>query len=60
MTAANLEDTRVDLNGKELKLEGDDSIPRIAGVATPAGNITLPPASITFLAIRNAHNASCH
>jgi hypothetical protein len=28
MTAANLEDTRVDLNGKELKLEGDDSIPR--------------------------------
>jgi hypothetical protein len=60
MTAAQLEDTRVDLNGKELKLGADDSIPAFAGVATPAGPITLPPASVTFLAVREARSASCH
>jgi heparanase len=59
LTAPHLEDTRVDLNGKELKLGVGDSIPLLAGVPTPAGPVTLPPASITFLSIREAHNASC-
>ena len=59
LTAPHLEDTRVDLNGKELKLGTGDSIPQLAGVPTPAGRVTLPPASITFLSIREAHNASC-
>jgi heparanase 1 len=59
MTASKLEDTRVDLNGKELKLGADDSIPQLTGVQTASGRITLPAASITFLAIRGAHNAAC-
>ncbi|HSU31902.1 MAG TPA: hypothetical protein VLJ11_11765 [Bryobacteraceae bacterium] len=59
MTAPKLEDASVELNGKELKLGADDSIPELTGVPTPSGSITLAPASITFLAIREAHNRSC-
>jgi len=60
LTAPNLEGTRVDLNGKELKLGSGDSLPQLGGVRQAAGAIILPPASITFLAIRGAHNANCH
>ncbi len=60
MTAPQLEDTRVDLNGKELKLGANDSLPELRGAGAPSGPVTLPRASITFLAIREAHNASCH
>lgn len=59
LTAPTLEDTRVDLSGKELKLGAGDSIPRLAGAPTRSGAVTLPPASITFLAIREAHNGAC-
>ncbi len=59
LTAPHLEDPRVDLNGQELKLGADDSIPDLVGVPTPAGPVTLPPASITFLAVREARNGSC-
>jgi hypothetical protein len=59
MTASNLEDTRVNLNGKELKLAADDSVPPFSGVRTASGQITLAPASITFLAVRDAHKAGC-
>jgi heparanase len=59
LTAQNLEDTQVELNRTELKLGADDSIPRLTGLATHAGQITLPPASITFLAIPKANNPSC-
>ena len=55
----NLEDTRVQLNGTELKLGSDDSIPQLTGMPTHSGQITLAPASITFLAIPKANNASC-
>ena len=56
MTASKLEDTRVMLNGRELKLGTDDSIPQLEGVRARSGQITVPPASITFLAIPEAHN----
>lgn len=59
LTAPQLEDSRVDLNGKELKLESGDSIPSLTGVPTHSGSITLPAESITFLAIAEANNASC-
>ncbi len=59
LTAPKLEDNRVDLNGKELKLGAGDSIPSLTAVPTHSGQITLVPASITFLAIREADNASC-
>jgi heparanase len=59
LTASPLESTRVELNGKELKLGADDAIPEFAGIPATAGPITLPPASITFLAVREAQNAGC-
>ena len=59
LTSPELESTRVDLNGQELKLGPGDSFPPIAGAPTAAGQVVLAPASITFLAIPNAKNASC-
>ena len=59
LTAPDLEGTRVDLNGKQLKLGPGDSIPRLNAVKASSGEITLSPASITFLAIRSARNANC-
>lgn len=59
LTAPELEGTRVDLNGKELKLGTGDDLPQLSAVATPAGPVALQPASITFLAIRGARNRSC-
>jgi len=50
---------RVDLNGTQLMLEAGDALPRLAGAATPKGEVVLPPASITFLAVPGAGNASC-
>jgi heparanase 1 len=59
LTARNLTGTREELNGKELKLGPGDSIPKLAGVATRSGAVTLALASITFITIRDAHNPAC-
>lgn len=59
LTAPEMEDSRVYLNGKELELGADDSIPSLTGVLTHSGSIALPAASITFLAIAEANNPSC-
>ena len=59
LTARELTDRVVFLNGSILKLGVNDSLPELEGTATPAGKITFAPASITFLAFPNAHNASC-
>lgn len=58
-TATNLQDTAVQLNGVELQLGADDALPELKGIATHSGPITFAPASITFLAVPKAHNASC-
>ncbi|MGA3161581.1 MAG: hypothetical protein ABSC77_10215 [Terracidiphilus sp.] len=59
LTATELQDTRVQLNGMELQLGAEDALPELKGVATRSGQITFAPASITFLAIPKAGNASC-
>jgi len=59
LTAPVLLDTAVLLNDHELRLEDDGNAPPLAGVATPAGRLTLAPASITFLAFPDANNAAC-
>ena len=59
LTAQDLMRGDVELNGKVLKLGGDDALPELKGTATQSGNVTFAPASITFLAIPKAHNASC-
>jgi len=59
LTAQSLEEVRVRLNGSELKMGADDAIPQLEGAPTSAGRLVFEPASITFLAVRNANNASC-
>ena len=50
---------RADLNGTELRLGADDSLPRLDGAPIPAGALTLSPATITFVAVPGAENPSC-
>jgi heparanase len=59
LAAPKLDASRVDLNGKELKLGSGDSIPALIGVPTHSGLIAFPPSSITFLSIAEADNPSC-
>lgn len=59
LTAQSLTDKQVQLNGVDLKMGADDALPALTGVAARQGKITFAPASITFLALPNAHNASC-
>jgi hypothetical protein len=59
LTAQNLEEARVQLNGSELRMGQGDALPALRGEATPAGTVTFAPASITFLALHNAENANC-
>jgi len=49
----------VQLNGIELKLAANDELPNLAGVPVAAGNITIEPATIMFLALPEANNSAC-
>ncbi len=59
LTAAKLLDSVVELNGHELRLGADDSLPELTGTSTHGGSLTFAPASITFLAMPKANNAAC-
>jgi heparanase len=59
LTAANLTDARVRLNGRELKLAADDELPVPEGEPVATSRIELAPTSITFLSIADAANPAC-
>src|ERR1700730_2877418 len=59
LTAKQLQDRAVRLNGKTLELNSDSDVPEFDGQRTRTGRISFAPASITFLAIPNASNSSC-
>jgi len=59
LDAASLQDTAVRLNGLPLRLGSQDDLPRMVGVRTAAGALTLAPASITFLTMPAAGNNAC-
>jgi hypothetical protein len=59
LTAQRLEDSTVELNGNGLALDANDVLPTLRGTPVPAGQVTLAPASITFLTFADAGNASC-
>ena len=59
LTAGQLQDRAVQLNGKTLQLNSDGDVPEFVGQLTRSGRISFAPASITFLAIPNAGNSSC-
>jgi len=47
------------LNGITLKLGNNDRLPKLTGIDFSAGDINLPPASISFLAFTRAGNPAC-
>ena len=49
----------VDLNGSALTLGAGDALPPLKGARFSAGEVTLAPASITFLSVPGAGNPSC-
>ncbi len=59
LTARELTDKVVLMNGVDLKLGADDSLPALRGEPVAAGVTTFAPKSITFLAMPDAHNPSC-
>jgi hypothetical protein len=60
LSAKQLQDTTVQLNGKTLELNRDGDLPQFLGQSTRAGRISFAPTSITFLEITNADNSNCH
>ena len=59
LTAAKLEDAEVQLNGKELKMLGDE-MPVVNGERIASGLVSLAPASISFFALADAKSEYCH
>jgi hypothetical protein len=59
LTAKDLMDNKVELNGSELKLTTNGDLPPLTAKPQSAGHVTFSPASITFLAIPKAGNAAC-
>jgi hypothetical protein len=49
----------VQLHGNELSLTPKGELPRITGVVTAPGQLTLEPATISFFALPRAGNAAC-
>lgn len=60
LSAAKLQDRRVQLNGHALALGNDDALPPLQGAPVAAGRIALAPATISFLAMADAGNPACH
>ena len=60
LTAKRLSDTTVQLNGKTLRLDSNGDLPQLTGEPTHPGRLSFAPSSVTFLAIANANNSSCH
>jgi len=54
LQADRLQSSTVRLNGEPLELGAHDDLPRLAARTAPAGLLRLPPASITFLVMRDA------
>jgi heparanase len=59
LTARELESKDVQLNGRELKAGPDGALPSITGTPVRAGQLTLAPTSITFVAFPQARNQAC-
>jgi len=47
------------LNGTTLRLGAGDTFPALVGKPLPAGEVTLPPASVSFIEFPEASNGAC-
>ncbi|MDR3530866.1 MAG: hypothetical protein P4L90_09970 [Rhodopila sp.] len=59
LTARQLSDRTVQLNGQDLAVAANGDVPTLGGEPVPAGARELGPASITFLTFPDAPNKSC-
>jgi len=59
LSAKDLMGSTVQLNGNDLTLGDNDTLPVLTGVSTFPGTLTFPPVSITFLAMPQANNSGC-
>lgn len=59
LTAPALTDAKVRMNGRELRLGDQDALPVLASAPEKPGRVSFAAASITFLAIPDAHNLAC-
>ena len=46
-------------SGTHLQLDARNGLPSLKGVAFPAGELMLAPATMNFLALAGAHNGAC-
>ena len=51
LSAGELLDSAVELNGAQLTVSANGELPTLVGVPIPPGRVSLPPASITFSAV---------
>ena len=59
LASTDLLSSTVQLNGAELSLTSSGDLPAVSGIPQSEGQVSLAPASITFLAIPGAQNAAC-
>jgi hypothetical protein len=59
LDAAPLDSGSVRLNGQPLALGPDNALPKLAGTPMQAGDLTLAPATISFLTVPTAANPAC-
>jgi heparanase len=59
LSADRLQNQSVRLNGTPLQLDARQELPSLNGVAFPAGELVLAPATISFLALPAARNSAC-
>jgi hypothetical protein len=59
LSSDELQGRAVQLNGVALELGADDALPDLIGVPTQPGQLSLAPATITFIAVPAAGNHAC-
>jgi len=59
LSAQDLLSKTVSLNGQELRVAADGTVPEYKGDEFKRGNVSFAPATITILTLPNAENASC-
>lgn len=59
LAAHDIQGTKAELNGQELKLGANGEFPELQAARIGAGAVELAPSSITFLAVAEAGNSRC-
>jgi hypothetical protein len=59
LSAEPLQGNGIRLNGALLELGANDALPALNGTPSPAGTITMSPATIVFIGVPDADNDAC-